>query len=123
MLVHGLYDRPRLPSWHQGAVTLLGDAAQPTTPNLGQGANMAMEDAAWLARCLLAADDLPEALRRYERLRIPFHARIVRMSRLWGNLGQWSHPLAVSLREWSVRLTAPMSRQGFADQMRSGLPG
>jgi 2-polyprenyl-6-methoxyphenol hydroxylase-like FAD-dependent oxidoreductase len=122
MLCHPLYDRRRIPQWHRGAVTLIGDAAHPTTPNLGQGANMAMEDAAWLARCLLSETSLERALQRYEWVRLPFHARIVSLSRVWGDVGQWRHPLAVAFREASLRLSAPLSRKSFAEQMRSGMP-
>jgi 2-polyprenyl-6-methoxyphenol hydroxylase-like FAD-dependent oxidoreductase len=71
-----LYDRaPLSGSWGEGRVTLLGDAAHPATPNLGQGACQAIEDAVVLARCLEqivranAKDSVPSALRRYEGLR------------------------------------------------------
>jgi hypothetical protein len=50
-------DRIPLARWGQGRVTLLGDAAHPTTPNLGQGACQAIEDAVVLAASL--ADDPP----------------------------------------------------------------
>src|SRR5919112_1565832 len=51
-----VYDRdPLTGSWGQGRVTLLGDAAHPMTPNLGQGASQAIEDAVVLARCLAPA--------------------------------------------------------------------
>ncbi|HEY0933946.1 MAG TPA: FAD-dependent monooxygenase [Trebonia sp.] len=63
--------RQPLPGWTRGPVTLLGDAAHPMLPFLGQGAAQAFEDAATLARCL-AEDraDPARALRRYEALRI-----------------------------------------------------
>ncbi|KAJ7230218.1 hypothetical protein GGX14DRAFT_2733, partial [Mycena pura] len=50
---YGLYDRPELKSWHKGRVVLMGDAAHPTSPHLGQGANQAFEDAHHLARLLV----------------------------------------------------------------------
>lgn len=63
--------RQPLPRWTWGPVTLLGDAAHPMLPFLGQGAAQAFEDAAVLASCLAADQDDPErALRRYERERI-----------------------------------------------------
>lgn len=64
-------DRPPLPTWSQGRVTLLGDAAHPVVPVLGQGANMAFEDAYELAECLAYAPSLETALSDYERRRIP----------------------------------------------------
>ncbi|KAJ7123872.1 hypothetical protein C8R43DRAFT_1090705 [Mycena crocata] len=50
---YGLYDRPELKSWHEGRVVLIGDAAHPTSPHLGQGANQAFEDAYHLVRLLV----------------------------------------------------------------------
>ncbi|CCL99839.1 uncharacterized protein FIBRA_01863 [Fibroporia radiculosa] len=50
---YGLYDRPELKTWHKGRVVLLGDAAHPTSPHLGQGANQAFEDVYHLVRLLV----------------------------------------------------------------------
>jgi salicylate hydroxylase len=64
-----LYTREPLLRWTEGRVTLLGDAAHPMLPFMGQGAAMAIEDAMLLARAL-ADDGSPErALERYERAR------------------------------------------------------
>ena len=60
-----LFDRDPLPQWTRGAVTLIGDAAHPMLPFLGQGAAMGIEDAFVLARALAAGDSLPDSLRRY----------------------------------------------------------
>jgi salicylate hydroxylase len=64
-----LFDRPPLARWSVGRVTLLGDACHPTLPFMAQGAAMAIEDAAVLARCVAAHDDVTTALARYESLR------------------------------------------------------
>jgi salicylate hydroxylase len=64
-----LYDRDPLPTWGDGAVTLLGDAAHPMLPFMAQGACQAIEDGAVLAACLRAIADPVPALRRYEDLR------------------------------------------------------
>ena len=66
----GLFDRDPLPTWTTGRVTLLGDAAHPITPFLGQGAVMALEDALVFARAVAAAGSIPEALARYETARV-----------------------------------------------------
>ena len=72
-----LYDREPLRAWGRGPVTLLGDAAHPMLPFIAQGAAMAIEDAAVLARELgRAGDGLAPALRRYEAARAPRTARV-----------------------------------------------
>jgi salicylate hydroxylase len=66
-----LYDREPLPTWTRGRLTLLGDAAHPMLPHLGQGANQAIEDGIALATLLANADadSAPACLLAYERLR------------------------------------------------------
>ncbi|HEY0223381.1 MAG TPA: FAD-dependent monooxygenase [Pseudolabrys sp.] len=66
-----LYDREPLPIWTKGRLTLLGDAAHPMLPHLGQGANQSIEDGMALATILARADcdTAPAALLAYERLR------------------------------------------------------
>ena len=66
-----LYDREPLPTWTKGRLTLLGDAAHPMLPHLGQGANQSIEDGMALATILTRADrtTAPAALLAYERLR------------------------------------------------------
>lgn len=50
---YGLYDRPELSCWHKGRVVLIGDAAHPTSPHLGQGANQSYEDVGALTDLLV----------------------------------------------------------------------
>jgi len=66
-----LYDREPLPTWTKGRLSLLGDAAHPMLPHLGQGANQSIEDGMALATILARADreSAPAALVAYERLR------------------------------------------------------
>ena len=66
-----LYDREPLPGWSKGRLTLLGDAAHPMLPHLGQGANQSIEDGIALATILGEAkkEGVGEALLAYERLR------------------------------------------------------
>jgi salicylate hydroxylase len=66
-----LYDREPLPTWSKGRLTLLGDAAHPMLPHLGQGANQAIEDGMALATILqdVETSAVPAALLAYERLR------------------------------------------------------
>ena len=67
--------------WAQGNICLLGDAAHPTLPFLAQGANMAIEDAAVMARCLALDEPTEHALARFEKLRWQRTADIVNRSR------------------------------------------
>nr|MBA3506999.1 FAD-dependent monooxygenase [Betaproteobacteria bacterium] len=66
-----LYDRDPLPTWAKGRLTLLGDAAHPMLPHLGQGANQSIEDGMALATILAQVNTaaVPAALLAYERLR------------------------------------------------------
>ena len=66
-----LYDREPLPTWTKGRLTLLGDAAHPMLPHLGQGANQSIEDGMALATILTQVDAsaVPASLLAYERLR------------------------------------------------------
>ncbi len=93
------FDRPPTKQWGTGAMTLLGDAVHPTTPNLGQGGCMAIEDAALLARCLQHyGAPAQAALRSYERLRQARTAAITTYSRRYGRMGQLANRSAVQLR-------------------------
>jgi len=100
-----IYDRPPVPSWSGHRVTLLGDAAHPTTPNLGRGGGMAIEDAVVLAYALSNAPTIGEALAVYERERVAPTSAIVVLSRRFGQIGQLRTPVAVWLRNVMIRLT------------------
>ena len=78
-----LYDREPLPGWTKGRLTLLGDAAHPMLPHLGQGANQSIEDGMALATILARADrsSAPAALLAYERLRRERVAQVQRGAR------------------------------------------
>jgi 2-polyprenyl-6-methoxyphenol hydroxylase-like FAD-dependent oxidoreductase len=78
---------------------LLGDAAHPTTPNLGQGANMAIDDAIVLAASLFTTMNIAEAFRVYEDARWQRTSTMVRKSWQFGRLATWKNPLLVKCRE------------------------
>jgi 2-polyprenyl-6-methoxyphenol hydroxylase-like FAD-dependent oxidoreductase len=102
-------DRKPLKRWGDGRVTLLGDAAHPITPNVGQGACMAIEDAACLAKCLLASSDMKLGLRTYEALRGSRTAHMARQARRIGTIGQWENPWIVRGRDLMTRLVLSRS--------------
>lgn len=103
-----LVDRDPLERWVDGRVALLGDACHPMTPYMAQGAAMAIEDAAILARCLAGTDrdGVEPALRRYEATRKERTAKMQVTSRqnVWGKgvtdvdwvygYNAWEAPLA-----------------------------
>jgi len=78
-----LYDREPLPVWTKQRLSLLGDAAHPMLPHLGQGANQSIEDGMALATILARADrkTSPMALHAYERLRRERVAQVQRGAR------------------------------------------
>jgi 2-polyprenyl-6-methoxyphenol hydroxylase-like FAD-dependent oxidoreductase len=116
ILRNDIYDCEPLPGWTVGRAALLGDAAHAMTPNLGQGACQAIEDALVLAACLGASGSIPGALRRYEERRIPRTTRILQLSRRVGEMAQWENPLSCFARD----LLARAIPQWMADrQMRS----
>lgn len=102
-------DRPPLRQWGRGRVTLLGDAAHPITPNVGQGACMAIEDAACLARLLTERADVAGAFRAYETMRRPRTAFVARQARRIGAIGQWENPWIVRGRNFVTRLVLARS--------------
>jgi 2-polyprenyl-6-methoxyphenol hydroxylase-like FAD-dependent oxidoreductase len=71
---------PELPAWSRGRVVLLGDAAHAVGPHAGQGASMAIEDALVLAAALELEAEPQAAFRRYEALRRPRVAEVVRLT-------------------------------------------
>lgn len=100
-----IVDRPFRQDWGRGRMTLLGDAAHPMTPDMGQGACQAIDDAVVLGRCMTEIDDPVAALRRYELERVARTRRFVARSRMFGKIAQWENPMARCLRDRIVRTT------------------
>lgn len=107
ILRNDIYDRDPVDQWGSGRVTLLGDAAHPMTPNLGQGACQAIEDALVLARCV-ADGSGAASLRRYESERILRTASVVKGSRRIGQIVHIQSTALCGLRNLAMRLT-PLS--------------
>ena len=101
---HDLYDLAPLDRWTRGRGTLLGDAAHAMTPNLGQGAGQAIEDAVVLAH-VVQERGLPDALEVYEAQRRPRARRFVDQSWRMGQMAQWENGLATALRNLAMNAT------------------
>ena len=103
ILRNDIYDREPLKEWGAGRVMLLGDAAHPISPHLGQGACQAIEDAVVLADSLSKKKDVASALSLYESLRIPRTSRVVRQSRRIGRIIQLESPFLCRIRDETIK--------------------
>jgi salicylate hydroxylase len=107
-----LYDRDPIPRWTRGRVTLLGDAAHPMLPYLGQGACQALEDGAVLATALAAeAADPVTGLARYERTRRPRASRVVLAARERGLSNHLTSPWAAWRRDLLIAWRRRVNRR------------
>jgi salicylate hydroxylase len=117
----GMYDRAPLPRWSRGRLTLLGDAAHPMLPHLGQGVNQALEDAVALATLLAAgtgAAGVPWALAAYEKLRRDRTARVQLGSRRNG-AGYDSSGRRLTDRRWIYAYDAQAEAAGLTVAARA----
>ena len=85
-------------------ILLIGDAAHATTPNLGQGAGQAIEDAIILSQVLENKRNIEEAFVAFEKIRIPKTKRIVDLSWRIGKAAQIDNRLLISLRNSVMRM-------------------
>lgn len=104
--VWALFDRPPMPRWSAGRVTLLGDAAHAMLPFMAQGAAQAIEDGATLATVLRGAraGEVGVALSRYEQARLPRTSRLQEMSA--GNKTRFHLPDGPAQRERDSQMAA-----------------
>lgn len=110
------YALPTQPtSWHKGPVALLGDAAHAISPSSGQGASMALEDAAMLAKCLRDIPDLERAFTTFEHLR---RQRTEKMYEV-GERGDSGKHVIQPVKQWFRDLTTPIFLNLFANEKAS----
>lgn len=97
-------------------VVLIGDAAHATTPNMGQGAGQAMEDAYVLARCMMSSDNIITAFSAYENKRLDRTRKIIKMSKQMGRIAQLENSGLILLRNTVLNKIPPslsMKRMEF----------
>ena len=106
-----LFTVPDIGEWSDGAIALLGDAAHGMLPFAAQGAGMAIEDAAVLAKALSESAGeniagIPAALQRYGRLRRPRVLQVQRAARRSGRIYHLTGPLALA-RDFVIKTMGP----------------
>lgn len=116
-----IFDRNPERSWVKGRVALLGDAAHLTTPFVGQGAGISMEDSVRLAKELALTNGLRDqrmidhALRSYERERMPRTSKVVLSSRQRGRILFWQNPALTGARNSLFRLLPHAVRRSVVE--------
>lgn len=113
ILTTDLYDRPPTRPWSHQNITLLGDAAHPMLPTMGQGACTALEDAYVLAQALQPQSNPSLAFQQYETLRFPRTQAIVMESLRSAKLGELAHPFGVGLRNLIMKTMGPAISKSF----------
>ena len=108
-----LYVIPHLNTWHKGRVCLIGDAAHATSPFIGQGAAMAMEDAIILAMCLRDIPDWNNAFEKFEKLRKERTEKIVKTSEQSGKFMTSTNPIGKLFR----RMLLPTLIKSYTKRM------
>ena len=103
ILKNSVVDRKPIKGWTKGNASLLGDAAHPTTPNLGQGGCMAIEGAYILSKSIKKYGLTPKAFDRYEELQFPRSKTIVNESLKLGKIGQLTNPILIGLRNFAFK--------------------
>ena len=118
VLRNDILDRPPMRRWASGRIGLIGDAAHPTTPNLGQGGCLAIEDAAVLARHLSNRAAAESALTAFAAERFPRTTAVTKESLRFGRIGQLEgRPLAWgrdTLAELLLPLMGPLTLPKYA---------
>ncbi|MEM6264538.1 MAG: FAD-dependent monooxygenase [Bacteroidota bacterium] len=112
-----LIDIAPMNHWFKGNVCLVGDAAHATTPNLGQGAGQAIEDAYVLASCMSNQRSVEAAFQNFQQIRIPKAHQVTNTSWQIGKMAHWQHPVAVWVRNTLMKLSPQQLSQRQAAQI------
>lgn len=111
--------------WHRGRIIMIGDAAHASTPFMGQGGAMALEDAVLLAQMLLQDDGVETTLRDFGEVRYPMCKFVQDTSRKVGEAGAQEDETVLNVRNETMRRTAQRQVDDFytrMDALRGQLP-
>ncbi|MBV9458142.1 MAG: FAD-dependent monooxygenase [Bradyrhizobium sp.] len=109
IVVTATLDVATLPTWSRGRTVLIGDAAHATSPNAGQGASIALEDAYRLVHALKAEVELGIAFQNFERERRPRAERMVALARRNGNQKKEYSRAGAWIRDHMIKLMLPLN--------------
>ena len=108
-----IYDISHIPIWHKGLVCLMGDAAHATSPHVGQGAVMAIEDGIVLAKCLRDIQDIQKAFETFEKLRKSRTEKVVKMAQKYGDAFTTTNPIKKWFRNRMVPIMIKRGNEPF----------
>lgn len=116
IMLNDIIDLKPIKQYAFGNLVLIGDAAHATTPNMGQGACQAVEDAAVLTHCLDQEKEVSLAFQRFESSRMKRTHGVVNKSWQLGKIGQWENPIATRVRNRLFKaIPSRMSEKQFDD--------
>ena len=114
-----IYEIPHLPTWHKNSICLIGDAAHATSPHIGQGASMAIEDTAILAKCIRDMSNLDSAFEKFEGLRKKRVEKVIKLAGQNGRMLAVSNPIKRMFRGIMLSLMLKRSSIGIMDWLFS----
>ncbi|SKC10561.1 2-polyprenyl-6-methoxyphenol hydroxylase [Sphingobacterium nematocida] len=117
IITGNVIDLKRIKTWQNENICLIGDAAHATTPNLGQGACQAIEDAYVLGKLLNEGFSITNAFKAYEQLRRQKAHYIVNRSWIVGKIAHTKNPLAVWIRNFIMRNMPSLLQQNQMDKI------
>lgn len=117
-----LLDKKETEEWHSKNIVFVGDSIHPTTPNLGQGAAMAIESSFVLANCIENNSDLEKAFMHYKDLRKPRTDMVTNKSIQIGDLTMLKNRIGIALRNISSRLLPSFLHEKLHRSFLNGSP-
>lgn len=115
IILNDIIDLSPIPSWYSGRLCLIGDAAHATTPNMGQGACQAIEDAYIIGRLLEKSHDFNVVFEEFQKIRRKKVDYIVNTSWRIGKISQWEK--GNTLRNFFMRLIPDITNQKLAEKI------